>query len=182
MHNTLKAIQSSVVSSALVACVHISNVTESSALMQADRSTYSIGGPITSTLVASDSIRLDEVGFLGRHASAHGAYFVDASQIAAIKPRTIADIFRHVPVLLESPFSYENKLLIGPSQCFVTYVDGLLRRGKSPSNLDAFIRVRDVVGAEVYPPAQLPPPPFARSSQQEDCTTVAIWTRRSAAD
>ena len=172
---TAKAIQSSVLSVALVACVQTSNISSSSALVPSPIRSLSAGDLDHTDPVAW--ARLDDVGFNVRHSAAHGAYFVDADQIAAMHPHTIADIFRHVPVLLESPFSYRNKLLIGPTPCFATYVDGLRRRGKAPSNLDTFIRVTDVIGAEVYPPGQLPPPPFARSTADESCTTVAIWTR-----
>ena len=169
-----KAIQLSALSLALVACVQTSSVMEPPSPAPA-----SIRSLSAQDLAHADAVawaRLDEVGFSGRHALAHGGYFLDADQIAEMHPQKIADIFRHVPVLLESPFSYGNRLLIGPTPCFATYVDGLIRRGKTPSTLDEFVRVKDVVGAEVYLPDQLPPP-FARSTAEEKCTTVAIWTR-----
>jgi hypothetical protein len=174
--NTIKAVQSSALSLALVACVQTSNIRDSPSLV-----------PVAPELLSSSSLatprvtlaveRLDQVGFNHRQSTAHSAYFVDSDQIAAMHPRTIADVFRHVPVLLESPFSYRNRLLIGPTPCFATYVDGLLRPGKAPSNLDTFMRVQDVIGAEVYPSGQLPPAPFVRASNEASCTTVAIWTR-----
>ena len=172
--NTNKAIQSSALSLALVACVQTSNLVESPSLVP-----ESIRSLSADDLAHADAVawsRLDAVGFNVRHAAARTAYFVDADQIAAMHPHTIADIFRHVPVLLENPFTYRNRQM-GPTQCFATYVDGLIRRGKGPSSLDTFMRVKDVIGAEVYPPGQNPPPPFARSSVEEGCTTVAIWTR-----
>jgi hypothetical protein len=172
--NILRAIESSALSLALVACVQTSTVTESPSLVPVSPNTLSATDRVSRS--ALDSARLDQVGFVRRHSTVHGGYFIDSDQIETMQPHTIADIFRHVPVLLESPFSYRNRLLIGPTPCFVTYVDGLIRRGKGPSNLDTFIRVHDVVGAEVYPAGELPPP-FARSGSEESCTTVAIWTR-----
>jgi hypothetical protein len=173
MH-TNNAIQPSVLSLALVACVQTSSHMERSSLVPEQIRSLS-----AADLTHADAIawsRLEKVGFNVRHAAARTAYFLDADQIAEMHPHTIADIFRHVPVLLENPFSYRNRML-GPSQCFATYVDGLIRRGKGPSTLDTFIRVKDVIGAEVYPPGQNPPPPFARATADESCTTVAIWTR-----
>jgi hypothetical protein len=171
-----RAIQSSALSLALVACVQTSSTMESPSLMPAPINSFLADGPAT-TAAGLDQARLADVGFNVRHSTVHGGYFVDADQIAAMHPHTIADVFRHVPVLLESPFSYRNRLLIGPTPCFVTYVDGLIRRGKGPSNLDTFMRVQDVIGAEVYPSGEQPPPPFAGSSADGSCTTVAIWTR-----
>lgn len=173
--NTIKAIQSSALSIALVACVKTSSLMDSPSLVPS--SITSLTAEDVKHLDALDWARLDQVGFNARHAGAHGAYFLDADQIAAMHPHTVADVFRHVPVLLESPLSYTTRPLIGPMPCFRTYVDGLIRRGKGPSSLDTFISAKDVIGAEIYPPDQLPPPPFARSSSDESCTTVAIWTR-----
>ena len=174
--NTIHATQLSALSAALVACVQTSNLVGSPSL---------VPDPIRSVsaqdLTHADALawsRLDQVGFNVRQAAARSAYFVDADQIASMHPRTIADIFRHVPVLLENPFSYRSRMR-APRQCFATYVDGLIRRGGGPSSLDTFTRVKDVIGAEVYPPGQNPPPPFARSTTEEGCTTVAIWTRQA---
>lgn len=171
--NTTKAIHSSALSLALVACAQTSNLVESPVVPASIRSLSA------EDLFHADALawsRLEKVGFNVRHAAARTAYFIDADQIAAMHAQTIADIFRRVPVLLESPFPYRNRRA-GPTQCFASYVDGLIRRGKGPSSLDTFIRVKDVIGAEVYPPGQNPPPPFARSLSEEGCTTVAIWTR-----
>jgi hypothetical protein len=127
---------------------------------------------------ARDSARLENVGFNKRADIARGAYFLDAADIAAIHPHKLTDIFRHVPVLLENPFASRNGLAVSPMNCVVTYVDGLPRRGKSVSGLETFMRASDVIGAEVYPPGQLPPPPYVASSAQENCTTLGLWTRR----
>jgi hypothetical protein len=174
--NTIKAVQSSALSLALVACVQGSNIVESPSLVPVGPK-FLASNSLDTPRLTLDVERLDQVGFNHRQSTSHSAYFVDSDQIAAMHPRTIADVFRHVPVLLESPFSYRNRLLLGPTPCFSTYVDGLLRPGKGPSSLDTFMRVQDVIGAEVYPSGQLPPPPFGRAGSDESCTTVAIWTR-----
>jgi hypothetical protein len=128
--------------------------------------------------LARDSARLQNVGFNTREDAGRGAYFLDAADIAAIHPHKFSDIFRHVPVLLENPFSTRSAFATAPLNCVMTYVDGLPRRGKTLSSLETFMRVSEVIGAEVYPPGQLPPPPFVASSSQENCTTLALWTRR----
>jgi len=129
---------------------------------------------------ARDSARLENVGFNAREDVGRGAYFLDAADIAAIHPQKLSDIFRHVPVLLENPFAMRNALSAPSLNCIVTYVDGLPRRSTTLSGLETFMRARDVIGAEVYPPGQLPPPPFVASSTRENCTTLALWTRRAS--
>jgi Carboxypeptidase regulatory-like domain len=124
-----------------------------------------------------DSARLEKVGFNSREDVGRGAYFIDAEQIAAIHPHRISDIFRHVPVLLENPFGGRSEF--ASMNCVLTYVDGLPRRGKSLGSLETFMRANEIIGAEVYPPGQLPPPPFVATSSQENCTTLALWTRRT---
>src|SRR4051812_18770517 len=52
----------------------------------------------------SDSARLERTGFFQRQSFGWDAYFITPAQIAEIAPRTISDIFRRVPVLLENPF------------------------------------------------------------------------------
>jgi hypothetical protein len=125
---------------------------------------------------AHDSARLENSGFLYRASTIHGAYFVTPEKIAAMQPRRIADIFRHIPVMLEQP-NPSGRQLLAPQGCFFTYVNGLPRRTSSPSTLDTLIQVGEVVAAEVYPPGQLPPAPFTRSNVGAACTTVGIWTR-----
>src|SRR5438105_6041877 len=125
---------------------------------------------------ARDSALLEAAGFLRRESSIADAYFIPPDEIAAIQPKTIADIFRHVPVLIERPGPARTRLR-GGQGCFLTYVNGTVRRARVPNELDTFIQVRDVLAAEVYPPGQSPPAPFARASSQTDCTTVALWTR-----
>lgn len=169
-----RAIQPSALSLALVACVQTSSIMDSPSLVPAPTNPLSADGWSMTTV--QDQDRLEKVGFNVRRSASRSAYFVNSDQIAAMHPRTIADIFRHVPVLLESPFPYQNRLSVGPAPCFMTYVDGLLRRGKAPSSLDTFTRVKDVIGAEVYLPGELPPA-FAKSTADQGCTTVAIWTR-----
>jgi len=51
-----------------------------------------------------------------------------------------------------------------------------VRRVQGPSELDNLIPVRQVLAAEVYPPGELPPTPFA-GPNRANCTTVGIWTR-----
>ncbi len=259
--NTLKAIQSSAVSLALVACVQTSRLPESASLMPSTMGSVTVTGRVTSSggdpianaevfvdgnngvtttdadgnyrlddvapgqgtvvvrhagyatmrtvsrfklnkhgtgastidvamltpdevvsadaQVARDSARLENVGFNAREDVGRGAYFLDAADIAAIHPRKLSDIFRHVPVLLENPFATRSAFAASQLNCVLTYVDGLPRRGKTLSALETFMRASDVIGAEVYPPGQLPPPPFVASSSQENCTTLALWTRRT---
>ena len=129
--------------------------------------------------LATDSARLDKVGFNTRQEVGRGAYFIDAAQIAAIHPHKLSDIFRHVPVLLENPFGTRNNFTASPLSCIVTYVDGLPRRGNSLSGLETFMRANEVIGAEVYPAGEIPPAPFVAMTGQESCTTVALWTRRT---
>jgi len=122
----------------------------------------------------ADSAILSRVGFLERQAAVRDAYFVTPDAIAAIQPRTIADIFKHVPVLIENP---------GPSgvqtrgACTITYVNGIVRNRAYRKNIETYVPLKQIVAAEVYPPGQYPPPPFTRSSAQTSCATVALWTR-----
>jgi hypothetical protein len=120
---------------------------------------------------AKDSLRLENVEFLRRAATIDDAYFVTPDDIAAMQPRTIAEIFKHIPGMID------NSNPSGSQQgCFLNYVNGIVRRARLPTELDTFIQARDVMAAEVYPPGQLPPAPFARSGSAS-CTTVALWTR-----
>lgn len=125
---------------------------------------------------AADSAILARVGFLTRQVSVRDAYFVTPQDIASIRPRTIADIFKHVPVMMDNPMVSGTQLRGSPG-CFVTYVNGIVRRGVYRKNLDTYVSVTHVVAAEVYPPRQFPPAPFNRGTSQAECATVGIWTR-----
>jgi|SRR6185436_13963531 len=123
-----------------------------------------------------DSAFLARVGFLQRSVSNHDAYFVTPDQIAAMHPRVIADLFRHVPVLLDSP-APRGLQSRGAAGCNMTYVNGILRNSTYRNNIDTYVRAQEVIGVEVYPPGQFPPAPFNRGATQTACTTVGIWTR-----
>ena len=107
-----------------------------------------------------------------------GAYFLTPEEIAATRAVTVSDLFRHVPLLTEVP-GPTGPVLRGAQGCLDTYVDGLRWRSMFPGDLDTYVPVGDVVAAEVYPPGQTPPLPFARSPARLNCTTLAIWTRSS---
>ncbi len=123
-----------------------------------------------------DSAYLARVGFLERSASDRDAYFVTPDQIAGMKPRVIADLFRHVPVLMESP-APRGLQSRGVPGCFLTYVNGILRNSNYRNNIDTYVRAQEVIGVEVYPSGQFPPAPFNRAASQNACTTIGIWTR-----
>ncbi|SRR5216110_2823170 len=182
---TTKAVWATAVSLVLAACVHTSSIFDSDTPLPEvsevkPRDSVDLAALTPEQLAAfaagreRDSALLERSGFVYREATVHGAYFVDPEDIADINPRTIADIFRHVPVMLEpaNPTGRSRG-----SQCFLTYVNGLPRRASNPASLDTFIKVREVVAAEVYPPGQPPPPPFTSTSTRANCTTVGIWIR-----
>jgi hypothetical protein len=125
---------------------------------------------------ARDSAALDKVGFFRRESAARGAYFISPQQIAEMKPSTTSDIFRQVPILTQT-IGRTGPVLRGAQGCLLTYVDGLPWRSMFPGDLDTYIPARDVVAAEVYPPGQVPPPPFVRGVPRSSCTTLGIWTR-----
>jgi hypothetical protein len=125
---------------------------------------------------ARDSAGLDKVGFFRRESAGRGAYFITPDQIAQMKPATTSDIFRQVPVLTQTS-GRTGPVLRGAQGCLLTYVDGFPWRSMFPGDLDTYVPVRDVVAAEVYPPGQIPPPPFVRGIPRASCTTLAIWTR-----
>jgi carboxypeptidase family protein len=126
----------------------------------------------------SDSLDLARTGFLQREANIRGAYFITPDEISDQRANTLSDIFRTVPVLVESPGPYGTTLR-GARGCLLTYVDGLPWRSMFPGDLDTDIPVRDVVAAEVYPPGLAPPAPFSRGAGRPNCTTLGIWTRSS---
>jgi Carboxypeptidase regulatory-like domain len=126
----------------------------------------------------NDSLDLARTGFLQREATIRGAYFITPDEISADRANTLSDIFRGVPVLMESPGPY-GPTLRGVRGCLLTYVDGLPWRSMFPGDLDTDIPLRDVVAAEVYPPGMAPPAPFTRGATRPNCTTVGIWTRSS---
>lgn len=128
------------------------------------------------TLRQSDSVGLAKTGFLRRESSIRDAYFITPDQVDNMKPRTVSDLFRSVPVLTEVPGPY-GTVLRGAQGCLLTYVDGLPWRSMFPGDLDTDIPIRDVVAAEVYPPGQTPPAPFVRGRLRQNCTTLGIWTR-----
>ncbi|HJP86952.1 MAG TPA: carboxypeptidase regulatory-like domain-containing protein [Gemmatimonadaceae bacterium] len=124
-----------------------------------------------------DSSALARVGFLQREGRTRGAYFLTPEDIAATRAVTTSDLFRQVPVLVEVPGRTGGNVLRGANGCLTTYVDGVRWRSMFPGDLDTYIPVNDVVAAEVYPPGQLPPPPFNQSGNRLNCTTLGIWTR-----
>jgi hypothetical protein len=130
----------------------------------------------TTAQSARDSAALDKVGFFRRESAGRGAYFITPDQIAEMKPATTSDIFRQVPILTQS-IGRTGPVLRGAQGCLLTYVDGLPWRSMFPGDLDTYVPARDVVAAEVYPPGQVPPPPFVRGVPRSSCTTLGIWTR-----
>jgi len=186
--NTMKAVLPCAALLALASCVRTRSILDN------DAGAPDSAGPITqrsdidlaeltpdqrAALVARqarDSVMLDAVGFLRREASLTGGYFVDPDEIAAIEPRTMTDIFKHVPVLIERPDAPGIRVR-GDQACFITYVNGIVRQARLLSDLETFFPVRTVLAAEVYPPGDLPPAPFSRPSSRASCTTVALWTR-----
>jgi len=184
--NTIRVVQSCVILLALAACARNRSIFDENTEFPADsvvpRSDVDLAllTPEERAAIlarqARDSARLDATGFLEREATQIDAYFVTPEEIDEIQPKTISDIFRHVPVLLEKPGPPGTRLR-GGQACFLTYVNGLVRKAQTPSDLDTFLPVREVLAAEVYPPGQLPPAPFARASSRANCTTVGIWTR-----
>jgi carboxypeptidase family protein len=125
---------------------------------------------------ASDSAGLARAGFLQRESSIKSAYFITPDEIQDEKATKVSDLFRRVPVIVETAGPYGTALR-GAQGCLLTYVDGLPWRSMFPGDLDTDIPVRDVVAAEVYPPGMAPPSPFLRASARRNCTTVGIWTR-----
>jgi hypothetical protein len=183
--NTIKAIQSCAALLALAACAHSRSIldqdtpdtgtlTERSQLDLAQLTPEQRDSLVVRQ--ARDSAQLENIGFLKRESTFTDAYFIEPDEIAAIQPKVIADIFRHVPVLTERPGPPGTRLRSGQA-CFLTYVNGSMLRARLPNELDTFIRARDVLAAEVYPPGESPPQPFARPSTRSECTTVALWTR-----
>jgi hypothetical protein len=126
-----------------------------------------------------DSAALARVGFLQRESTTRGAYFLTPSDIAATRAVTTSDLFRQVPVLVETVGPTGSTVLRGANGCLITYVDGVRWRSMFPGDLDTYVPVNDVVAAEVYPPGQLAPLPFNRGPSRANCTTLAIWTRSS---
>jgi Carboxypeptidase regulatory-like domain len=125
---------------------------------------------------ARDSAALDKVGFFRRESAGRGAYFIAPDQIAQMKPASTSDIFRQVPILTQT-IGRTGPVLRGAQGCLLTYVDGLPWRPMFAGDLDTYVPARDVLAAEVYPPGQVPPPPFVRGVPRSRCTTLAIWTR-----
>jgi hypothetical protein len=125
---------------------------------------------------ARDSVGLAKVGFFDREATVRGAYFITPDQIASPKPVRVSDIFRGVPVVVQS-VGRSGTVLRGVGGCLLTYVDGLPWRSMFPGDLDTYVSARDVAAAEAYGPGQLAPAPFLRGGQRPNCTTIAIWTR-----
>lgn len=125
---------------------------------------------------ARDSAALARVGFLQREDRIRGAYFLTPSDVASTRANRVSDLFRQVPVLIETT-GPAGTVLRGAQGCLATYVDGVRWRSMFPGDLDTYVPVNDVVAAEVYPPGQLPPPPFNQLVNRVNCTTLAIWTR-----
>lgn len=125
-----------------------------------------------------DSVGLARNGFFNRASSIRGAYFLTPDQVAATKAATVSDLLGRTPYLISVP-GRTGPVLRGAQGCLLTYVDGLRWRTMFPGDLDTYVPVNEVVAAEVYPPGQTPPGPFARGITPLSCTTLAIWTRSS---
>jgi hypothetical protein len=183
--NTVKAIQSCAALLALAACAHSRSVLDQDT-PDTGALTARTGADLAQltpeqrdSLVAQqarDSAQLENIGFRKRESVFTDAYFIEPDEIEAIQPKVIADIFRHVPLLIERPGPPATRLR-GAQGCFLTYVNGSMLRARLPNELDTFLRARDILAAEVYPPGESPPTPFARPSTRSECTTVALWTR-----
>jgi hypothetical protein len=129
-----------------------------------------------STRQARDSTVLERIGFLDRQVSAREGYFITPDQIDEMRPRTIAEIFRRVPYVIETSEPTSTLLRVARA-CFVTYLNGLVRHVSAPSELESLISPRNVMAAEVYPPGRAPGRAFAEANVRPSCTTVAVWTR-----
>lgn len=127
---------------------------------------------------ARDSAALAQRGFFQRESSIRGAYFLTPEDIAAAKAITVSDLLSRTPYLIQVP-GRTGPVLRGAQGCLLTFVDGLSWRPMFPGDLNTYVPVNDVLAAEVYPPGQLAPPPFARGPTRLSCTTLAIWTRSS---
>ncbi|HEY1952752.1 MAG TPA: carboxypeptidase-like regulatory domain-containing protein [Gemmatimonadaceae bacterium] len=132
---------------------------------------------LLSTRQARDSAALEKNGFLEREASIRYGYFVTPDDIDQIQPRTISDIFKHVPFSVIETSGPSSGMLESARTCYTTYVNGVMRHVAAPSDLDTYLRASDVMAAEVYPPGQPPRAAFARAASRPGCTTVAVWTR-----
>jgi hypothetical protein len=182
---TTKAVWAIAISLMLAACAHTSSIFDSDTPPEVSeikpRDSVDLAALTPEQLAAfsagreRDSALLERSGFIYREATVHGAYFIDPEEIAEMNAGSIADIFRHVPVMLE-PANPTGRSLRSQG-CFLTYVNGLPRRASNPASLDTFIKVREVVAAEVYPPGQPAPAPFTSTSAPANCTTIGIWTR-----
>jgi hypothetical protein len=184
--SAMRAIQSGAILLFLAACVHAhahsytgEDVPEGGLLGRDSVDLANLTPDQLAALVArqsKDSLRLENVGFPRRAATIQDAYFLAPDDIAAMQPRSLADIFKHVPVPIENP-NPTGRRVRGNQSCFFNYVNGIVRRERVITDLETFIHARDVMAVEVYPPGQLPPAPFDRSSYGSNCTTVALWTR-----
>src|SRR2546423_2759363 len=139
--SAIRTIQASAALIALAGCVHTSSLFDDPLLPA--------GGTVLALsehAASGDSARLERTGFLERLSAAHGAYFITPEEIARINPRTISDIFRHVPVLIETA-GPTGMMLRGSQGCLLTYANGMLRGGRAPGDLDTFIPAKDGVAA-----------------------------------
>ena len=181
---TIKAIQAGTLVLVLVACVRSRSVEmdtelDPSELKPRDSVDLAMLSPEQRAEIlarlARDSIVLERTGFNQRLENVPGGYFVTPDEIEELAPRTLSDVFRHVPAMVGAPFAMTGRPAGSQHGCFIPYVNGLLNK-RALSDLSNFIQPREVVAAEVYPPDQPPPSPFTASSRP-GCTTVVLWTR-----
>lgn len=114
-------------------------------------------------------------GFERRRAAGRG-YFVTEADISRENPRSIADVFRHVPgVRLQCRGSMAGcslRMARAPRECKPDFVvDGF--EASNSTSLD--MPTIGIIGIEIYRTLSETPVQFLRTDNQ--CGTIVIWTR-----
>jgi hypothetical protein len=130
-------------------------------------------------VTARRTAALDRVGFSRRKKSGSG-YFVDADQIARMRPNQLTDILRTVPGLRigygpqgETVESSRGATSLMGGRCVQYVVDEFRWQSMEPGDINRFVSGREVVAVEVYQGTGVPP----QYAGMGNCTTIVLWTR-----
>ena len=136
--------------------------------------------PVLATVTASARRTIE--GFHARRGQGRGHY-LDADDIAALRPLQVADAMRRLPGVIIGPrTSFSSRVYLAPTQrkriCEPTvYLDGVELLGQT-ADLDAFVDFEDIAGLEVYTNAAEVPHEFPPANPL--CGAILIWRKPEA--
>src|SRR5690606_28534188 len=120
-------------------------------------------------------------GFYTRQTRGLGTFF--GPEYVSQFGGTMASLLRGVPTVEVDRSALGQETFygrVGGRTCeMLLFLDGTLVRGASSfGGLDAMVTKQDILGMEVYPRSEEVPPTLSRTSVNDDCGAIVVWTKR----